>query len=178
MKRRKFLITSLLALPVASFAKQKKTSQTKPFAVEGGKDRFGEDFLYKGNHFYLKVSGTDTDGQLCVYDTTRVKKGGPRLHLHYNQDEWFFVMKGEFTFHVGDTVYKLKEGDSLFAPRQIPHAFALTSEGEGRLMITYQPAGSMEAFFKKVRTLENPTEAQLKQLFQEHGMELLGSPIE
>jgi len=50
-------------------------------------------------------------------------------------------MKGEFSFQIGDATYALKEGDWIVGPRGIPHAFALTSEGEGRLMLTYQPAG-------------------------------------
>jgi mannose-6-phosphate isomerase-like protein (cupin superfamily) len=179
MKRRNFLAASLLALPAASFGKIPRTRQlTKPFKVDAGKDRFKEDFIYRGNHFFLKVSGKDTDGQLCIYDSTRAKKGGPRLHLHHSQDEWFFVLEGEFTFHVGDETFFLKEGDSLFGPREVPHAFALTSEGEGKLMLTYQPAGSMEDFFKEARSMVNPTEEESKALFKRHGMELLGSPLD
>jgi mannose-6-phosphate isomerase-like protein (cupin superfamily) len=178
MKRRNFLWTSLLALPMTSFARFKKfRTTTKPFKVDAGKDRFNEEFLYRGNQFFLKVSGKDTNDELCVYDSARTKKGGPRLHLHHSQDEWFFVVRGEFTFKVGDETFNLKEGDSLFGPRGIPHAFALTSEGEGRLMLTYQPAGSMEAFFKEARAMTNPTEDQSQQLFKKHGMELLGSPL-
>jgi quercetin dioxygenase-like cupin family protein len=179
MKRSRFIMTSLLALPIGSFAKVFRFFRlSKQFKVDAGKDRFNDDFAYRGNHFLLKMSGKDTDGALCIYDTTRVKKGGPRLHLHYSQDEWFFVIKGEFTFQVGDETFRLKEGDTLFGPRGIPHAFALTSEGEGRLLLTYQPAGSMEEYFKEARSMTNPTEEQSKQLFKKHGMELLGSPIE
>ena len=156
----------------------KSPGVVKPFKVDAGKDRFNDDFLYRGNHFFLKVSGKDSEGQLCIYDTSRVKKGGPRLHLHYSQDEWFFVLKGEFKFQVGDATFDLKEGDSLFGPRQIPHAFAMTSEGEGRLMLTYQPAGTIEDFFKEARSMTSPTEEQSKALFGRHGMELLGSPID
>jgi len=179
MKRSNFLLTSLLALPIGSFAKTFKFLRlSKPFKVDAGKDRFNDDFVYRGNKFFLKVSGRDTDGDLCIYDTTRIKKGGPRLHLHSLQDEWFLVLKGEFTFQVGDETFYLKEGDTLFGPRGIPHAFALTSEGEGRLLLTYQPAGSMEEFFKEARTSINPTEEQSKELFKKHDMELLGKPID
>lgn len=179
MKRSNFIWMALLASPIASFARKISSFKfLKPFKVDAGKDRFNEDFVYLGNHFLLKVSAKDTDGGLCIYDTTRVKKGGPRLHLHYSQDEWFFVLKGAFTFKVGEETFYLKEGDTLFGPRGIPHAFALTSEGEGRLLITFQPAGSMEEFFKEARAIPNPTEEQSKELFKRHGMELLGSPLD
>lgn len=179
MKRSNFILTALLALPIGSFAKTFRFFKlSKPFKVDAGKDRFDDDFVYRGNQFLLKVSGKDTDGDLCIYDTVRIKKGAPRLHLHHSQDEWFLVLKGEFTFKVGDETFYLKEGDTLLRPRRIPHAFALTSEGEGRLLLTYQPAGSMEEFFKEARTMINPTEEQSKELFEKHDMELLGSPID
>ncbi|GGA96320.1 cupin domain-containing protein [Puia dinghuensis] len=179
MKRSTFILTSLIGSHIATFAREIRYFRlSKPFKVEAGKDRFNDDFVYRGNHFLLKVSAKDTDGQLCIFDTTRVKKGGPRLHLHYSQDEWFFVLKGEFNFKVGDETFYLKEGDTLFGPRGIPHAFALTSEGEGRLLLTYQPAGSIEEFFKEARGMTNPTEEQSKELFKKHGMELLGSPMD
>jgi oxalate decarboxylase/phosphoglucose isomerase-like protein (cupin superfamily) len=64
--------------------------------VEAGKDRFQEELLIMGGRFDCKVSGKDTDGDLCIYDTVRQEKGDPTLHLHYNQDEWFYIIKGEF----------------------------------------------------------------------------------
>lgn len=178
MKRRSFLAASLLAFPATIFAKAKKLIRpNKPFKVEAGKDRADDDFFYRGNHFFLKVSGKDTDGDLCIYDTLRTQTGGPRLHLHEAQDEWFFVLKGKFTFQVGEETFNLKEGDALFGPRKIPHAFAQTSEGEGRLLLTYQPAGLMESFYKEARALPNPTEEESKKLFQRHGMQLLGKAL-
>ena len=179
MKRKHFLMTPMVALPCTEFANFAiNNKRIKPFKVGDSEDRFHEDSLYRGNHFYLKVSARDTDGELCIYNSTRVKKGGPRLHLHHSQDEWFFILKGEFSFRIGDESFCLKEGDSLFGPREIPHAFALTSEGEGKLMLIYQPAGKIEDFFKEARTSEDLSEEQSKALFRKYGMELLGSPMD
>ncbi len=33
-------------------------------------------------------------------------------------------------------------------PRQVPHAFAKTNEGEGKLLMFFQPAGRMEEWFQ------------------------------
>jgi Cupin domain len=60
--------------------------------------------------------------------------------------EWFFARDGEFVFQVGEDVFRLKAGDSIFGPRNVPHAFANISD-TGRLMIVYQPAGAIEQFF-------------------------------
>ena len=69
------------------------------------------------------------------------------MHYHYNQDEWWYVLEGEFQIKVGDQLYNTKAGDRIFGPRGIPHAFTKVNEGNARLLITFQPAGKMEEFF-------------------------------
>ena len=99
-----------------------------------------------GGRFDLKVSSRDTGGDLCIYDTVRESKGGPALHLHHSQDEWFCIVRGSFLVQVGDETFTIGSGDSAFAPRKVPHAFAMTSDGEGQMLVLFQPAGSMEDF--------------------------------
>ena len=65
MKRRNFLFTSLLAIPVASFAKFKKFVRSKAFKVDAGKDRLDKPLsLFEGDTFYTKISTKDTDGDM------------------------------------------------------------------------------------------------------------------
>ncbi len=45
----------------------------------------------------------------------------------------------------------LKPGDAVFAPRQVPHTFARIGEENGRMLLMYQPAGTMEAFYQEVK---------------------------
>ncbi len=187
MKRRNFLkfpiaMAALAALPGSAETTglgQERTANG--FRVGAGKDRRQEELLIMGGSFDLKVSSRDTDGDLCIYDTIRESKGGPAFHYHHSQDEWFYVIRGEFIVRVGDDTLKLQPGDSAFAPRKTPHAFAMTSEGEGQMLVLFQPAGSMEDFFLQMSKLgqEIPKnmETELKQLFAEHGMEIVGPPL-
>ena len=150
----------------------------KTFPVTAGNDRFDRPFLFGDGHFYCKVSAKDTGGELCIYETVRKKKGGPLLHYHHNQDEWFFVRQGEFLFQIGDNSFRLRAGDSLFAPRKLPHTFANTSE-EGILIIIYQPAGTMEQFFLdgSQLLLANPTSEEWRALCRLHGVEIVGPQL-
>jgi mannose-6-phosphate isomerase-like protein (cupin superfamily) len=176
MNRRLFLQFPLLAPLIAA-----GETPSKGFKVENGKDRYQEELSIMGGQFACKVSGKDTGGQLLIYDTKRQEKGGPAFHLHHDQDEWFYVMKGEFTVKVGDETFHLKEGDSAFAPRKVPHAFAMTNEGEGHMMVLFQPAGSMEDFFKEMSKLgtgiPKDQETKLKELWASHGMQIVGPPL-
>jgi mannose-6-phosphate isomerase-like protein (cupin superfamily) len=151
----------------------------KAVQVPAGNDRFGKPLLYVvGEYFQCKVSAEDTSGDLCIYEVIRTKKSGPPLHYHHNQDEWFFVREGEFLFQVGDERFRLTSGDSIFAPRRVPHAFANVSEG-GTLMIIYQPAGTMEQFFldSSKSLLRNPTPDEWQALCRVHGVEIIGPQL-
>jgi mannose-6-phosphate isomerase-like protein (cupin superfamily) len=153
---------------------------TEAIKVGAGEDRFGAPPLYfAGAHFHRKVSAQDTGGDLCIYETVRTSRGGPPLHYHRDQDEWFFVRKGEFLFQVGDTRCRLAAGDCVFAPRKVPHAF-LNMGGEGILMIVYQPAGTMEQFLADASRLPatDPAPDAWLALCRVHGVEIVGPQLE
>jgi mannose-6-phosphate isomerase-like protein (cupin superfamily) len=181
MKRSVFLQIPLVASALMASAKNApKDRADKGFKVGAGKDRFQEELLIMGGQFDCKVSGKDTDGDLCIYDTLRQEKGGPALHLHHNQDEWFYIIKGEFIVKIGEDLLHLTAGDSAFAPRKIPHAFAKISDGEGQMLILFQPAGSMEDYFQQVSKLGSNIQDQAYgsgELMKSHGMEVVGPPL-
>lgn len=149
--------------------------------MKSHEDRDAEELLIMGGSFDCKVSGKDTGGDLCIYDTIRRTKGGPALHRHHYQDEWFYVIRGDFIVEVGGVRMSLHPGDSAFAPREIPHAFASVSEAVGQLLIVFQPAGSMEDFFKQMARFGSDVpknqETVMKGLWEQHGMEVLGPPL-
>jgi mannose-6-phosphate isomerase-like protein (cupin superfamily) len=108
-------------------------------------DRFGRPFESLDAWFNIVLSGKDTGQAACSVDTNRRMRGGPPLHVHHAQDEWFFVREGEFDIRVGDETHHLRPGDSLLAPRGVPHAFANSTE-TGRMLVTFLPAGQIEDF--------------------------------
>ena len=78
-------------------------------------------------------------------------------------------------------MFNLKAGDSAFAPRKTPHAFAKISEGDGQMLVLFQPAGSMEDFFKQMsklgKNIQTGEEHLLKEMWEAHGMEIVGPPL-
>ena len=149
---------------------------SKAVQVIANGDRFGKELHFVNGRFDCKLSAEDTGGDLCIYDTIRTKQGGPPLHYHESQDEWFFVREGEFLFQVGEARFRLTAGDSIFGPRKVPHAFANISD-TGKLMIVYQPAGSIEQFFLDGSRLADPTPADWQALYRRHGLEIVGPAL-
>jgi quercetin dioxygenase-like cupin family protein len=143
--------------------------------VPAGEDRFGEHRGLGISAINFKVTTQDSNG-LLILENTFQSKGGPARHLHHDQDEWFYAIEGEFIFEVGQERIRLKPGDSLLAPRRVPHVWAYVGDTIGRILITFMPAGKMESFFREV-TKANAMPPQDPELWRAHGMELLGPPL-
>src|SRR5258708_32244929 len=92
---------------------------------------------------------------MLIIETSGLGKGGPPLHMHLHQEEWFYVMEGEVLFQIGDSRKQLHAGDSVLGPRGVPHTFSSVGEKPGRMLIAFNPAGKVEGFFAAT-PLPNP----------------------
>ncbi|WP_428659295.1 cupin domain-containing protein [Runella sp.] len=184
MRRRNFVLTTLAAMPITAFAKIKSmlSSRTdKGFKVASGEARFGIHYRMKGvtsNTLDIKISGKDTENDLAVFEQTGLTpKGGPPLHVHPNQDEWFYVVEGEYLFQVGEDNYSMKPGDTIFLPRKVKHAFVQLTE-KGKMIVSYLPAGKMEGFFAVTdKWTSPPTKEEIAKVFADHDMQVVGPPL-
>lgn len=147
---------------------------THALRVAAGADLFGEQRGMGINTIDFKT--ISTEGGLFIIENTLHAKGGPARHLHLHQDEWFYVLEGEFVMEVGDKRMTLLPGDSVFAPRTVPHVWANVGASQGKLLIAFTPAGQMEAFFREV-TKTNAMPIQDPALWHAHGMKLIGPPL-
>ena len=176
-----FAVGTFLIAPFGVIAKAKSKSRIdKGIKVDAGKDRFNEPIsLLEGDTFCTKVSSEDTNNDIYIFESTRVKKGGPREHVHFEQDEFWYILEGEFLFKVGDQTFMAKAGDSVFGPRQVPHAFAKMNDGNARILMAFQPAGKMEALFKAISqgVFKNMTEEEKDQYRQAHGFKMVGPAL-
>lgn len=143
--------------------------------LAAGEDCLGEQRGLGISTIAFKVVPQDSTGLLIIENTFRAK-GGPARHLHLEQDEWFHAAEGEFIIEVGQERFSMKAGDSLLAPRGIPHAWAYVGDTVGRMLIAFMPAGKMEAFFREI-TKANAMPPQDPELWRAHDMELLGPPL-
>jgi mannose-6-phosphate isomerase-like protein (cupin superfamily) len=143
--------------------------------VTAGEDRYSEHRGLGVSHIDFKIASQDSSA-IFVLENTFHAKGGPARHLHHEQDEWFYAVEGEFVIEVGQERFTLGPGDSLLAPRKVPHVWAYVGNAVGRMLIVFTPAGKMEAFFREV-TKANAMPPQDPALWRAHGMELLGPPL-
>ncbi len=175
LPRRTFLGVALSALPIlAASAEEQPPSET--VLVRAGEDREGTHKTLGISTIDFKVTSADSGGAMLVIENTNRAKGGPAKHLHLAQDELFYCIEGDYRIEVGGVRYELRAGDSILAPRQVPHVWAFAGTTIGRLLITFTPPGAMEPFFRAV-SKGNAMPIQDPALWRAHGMELLGPPL-
>jgi len=133
--------------------KMKSEEMFVGFSVARGADRFGESIKLGGpggEPHDCKVSARDTGGAFCIFEANGFS-AGPR-HLHFEQDEWMYVLAGEFIVELGKEKKRLhlRAGESVFIPRKTPHAWAAANGELGRVLTLFQPAGTMEEFYHEL----------------------------
>jgi hypothetical protein len=87
--------------------------------------------------------------------------------------------RGEFIIKIGNQVFEAKAGDSVFGPRGVPHVWAKVGEGEGKLLMIFQPAGKMEEFFKAVSEgkFNSMSDDEQHEFRKAHGFERVGPAL-
>ncbi len=94
-----------------------------------------------GDIYTILAHGEDTGGQFTTVEVIVPPGGGPPLHTHAREDEFFVVLEGEVTFTVAGRALLARPGDSVFGPRGIPHRFENSGKGPVRMLMTATPAG-------------------------------------
>jgi len=154
----------------------------EPIALGPGE---GEARWFLGSLAIIRSSAATTGGRVAVIEHLGPRGSGSPLHVHHNEDEWFYVIDGELTFWIGGRVVTAPAGAFVYGPRGIPHTF-MVSSSEARFLLVTEPAG-FEGF---LRALSEPAErleippaptvppdpAPMVALAADYGIEILGPP--
>ena len=145
----------------------------------------GEPLWFMGFLATIKASAEGTAGRVAVIHHIGPQDAGSPLHVHHRENEWFYVLDGELTLCVGGRVITAPAGSFVYAPRDVPHTFTISSE-RARFLLVVEPAG-FEDFVRAVgepaqqltippAATEPPDTARLTALAAEYGIAILGPP--
>lgn len=154
---------------------------SRPFLLGPGE---GEAFWSLGGRFAIKVGSDLVDGRLALVEASLDRGGEPPLHIHHREDEIFYVVDGQLTFHVGGERLTAASGALAFAPRGIAHAFTVDVE-PSRVLVLTSPAG-FEAFVRARGVpavgdvpppgLAPPDSSEAREIQERFGIEIIGPP--
>jgi len=157
---------------------------SRTFAHDPGE---GEAWWWFGELATIKATGEQTGGRYTLVEILAPDGYEGVWHVHHREDEGFYILKGQMTFHVGDQTIKAGPGSYLFGPREVPHTYTVDS-GPARLLFLFTPAG-MEGFLREssepASSLSIPPQPegppdpammeQLGVLANKYGAEILGA---
>ncbi len=153
-----------------------------PIALQPGE---GDARWFIGALGTIKADSETTGGRLALLEFSWPEGGGSPLHVHRNEDEWFYVIEGELTLWVGGEVIVAPAGSFVYGPRDIPHTFVVTST-EARFLMVTDPAPfadfvralsvPAEAMTLPPASVEPPTHEHMTAVAAEYGIEILGPP--
>ncbi len=164
-------------LPAQATAPTGKVSVAKP-----GESRFPFATKHQAWLSPCKLTAEDSGGTLSAFELASLPQTGPQLHVHHREDEWYYVLSGEFLFKAAGEEHTLPAGASIWLPRDIPHIWANISQSEAKLILVCQPGG-FEKFFdemgREMADIHDPDSAthKMKEVMAKYGMELLGPPL-
>jgi quercetin dioxygenase-like cupin family protein len=129
-----------------------------------------------------------TDG-ISVLESLAPHGDSPPLHVHQTEDEIFHMLEGELRLRAGDADVRIGPGETLLAPKGVPHTYRVDSpDGARYLVITRR--GDFERFVRSFsRPAERPelrapngprTHEQAKALAtaaRKHSIDLIGPPL-
>jgi quercetin dioxygenase-like cupin family protein len=99
-----------------------------------------------GGRYRIVATSEETRNTHLSLIVTEPPGGGPPLHLHEREDEFFVVLEGEMTFWIDGRVMTLVKDASAFVPRGVAHAFKNRSDRAARVLVVFTPGG-IDGFF-------------------------------
>lgn len=138
---------------------------------------------------HIRVPSAAGRDRLSVIESDAPTGHGPPLHIHHTEDEIFHVLAGELRLHVAEAESRLVAGDSVLAPKGVPHAFRVVSAAGAR-WLNVTGHGDFEGFVRAMaRPAERPerppaappdaaAQARLKDTAAAFGIAIVGPPLD
>lgn len=90
------------------------------------------------------LSGKDTGGAYCLLEVSLAPGMAVPCHTHTREDEVYFVLAGDLEATVGEETFVLHPGDTLLAPRDIPHQLRNSGNTTNHYLLVFSPSGFEE----------------------------------
>lgn len=87
------------------------------------------------------VTLADAPAGMAISDHLMPCGDAPPTHVHDDEEEIFHIKSGRLRFRIGDEEFIAQTGDTLVAPRRVPHAFRVESAQGARVLVITNGGG-------------------------------------
>jgi mannose-6-phosphate isomerase-like protein (cupin superfamily) len=129
-----------------------------------------------GDVLSVLLGGEQTGGSLTVMSDVTPPGGGPPLHVHSREDEFFLVVEGQISYFVDDQWTEVGPGGSVYFPRGSAHRYRNVGTTDSKHWILTTPSG-FEHFFaecaQEFAKAGGPDMQRIVEIHHKYGIELL-----
>ena len=149
----------------------------------------GRQFWFLDTRVVVRISCEDGQDRISVLEHQAPHGDSPPLHVHRNEDEVFHILEGEMAFILDGKHRQGRAGDTLLAPKGIPHTYRVLSAGGAR-WLTITTGEEFERFIRALGRHADrdglpdrsgpPTPEQVEGLTSaaaRHGVDIVGPPL-
>ena len=105
-----------------------------------------------GLNIYIAADMERTGGRLSALVAEHRPEEGPPHHVHFQQEEMFFVIEGLYEVTVGDVTRTAGAGAFVYIPRNTVHTFRNIGPTVARMLDLTVPGGQ-ERYFREIDAL-------------------------
>jgi mannose-6-phosphate isomerase-like protein (cupin superfamily) len=145
-------------------------------------------FWFKGTLVNIHLSSTAGVDGIFVMEHWMPYGESPPLHIHRNEDEVFHILEGTMRFRVGGEDTVAYAGQTVLAPKGVPHSFRVESPSGARCL-TITRGSNFETLIREMSEPApaaelpphgEPTPEMIKALTEaceRNGIDIVGPPI-
>ena len=130
----------------------------------------------------MLATSAQTNGALFAVMIQMPPGGGPPVMHRHDPGEVYHVLRGEFTFYVGDPSDQVERitasaGDVVPLAGDTPHTIRNESDAEAVAFVVHAPGLPMEGFCRAAAVLAadgRPSMDDVLAIAAQHGIEILG----
>jgi quercetin dioxygenase-like cupin family protein len=126
-----------------------------------------------GDEASFHLDAERTGGRLTMFTLITPPGGGPPLHYHLNEDEWFVVQEGRVEFLVDGKKKEVAPGGVVYLPRNVVHTYRNIGNKALRQLVSMSPSGFETFFTRCAEEFAKPGGPDMNRIVQiagEHGI--------
>jgi quercetin dioxygenase-like cupin family protein len=98
---------------------------------------------YFGHIHTPLVTGAQTGGRFALSEVVVRRGHEPPPHPRYHEDEGYYVLEGDVTFHCDGRALAARPGEFVFLPRGLPRGYEIQSGAVRMLMLLTPPSNGI-----------------------------------
>lgn len=148
----------------------------------------GEVLWFLNSLVVIRVSSAQGADAMCVMEHRLPYGDSPPLHVHRDEDEIFHILEGVVRFRVDGEERLAVAGETVLAPKRLPHTYRVESLTGARCLTVTRGSGfetMVRAAGRPATAAELPAQvtptpkmvAELARACAENGIDIIGPPL-